>query len=89
MNDAFSWMHTSVLNTVKITVLAAIHEKRSSVTGLGRAIESEAKEKYCIKRTDRLLSNSNLYTDHRNVYHTITLLVMSTRLNFKLLKYME
>lgn len=40
MDDAFSWMHKIRLNSVKANVLAAIHEKRSSVTDLGRAIES-------------------------------------------------
>ncbi len=78
MNDAFSWMHKLRLNTVKVNVLAAIHEKRSSVTGIGRAIESKAKEKHCIKRADRLLSNPNLYAEHRNVYHTITQLVIGS-----------
>jgi len=78
MNDAFPWMHNLRLNTVKVNVLAAIHEKRSSVTGLGRAIESHAKEKHCIKRADRLLSNPNLYAEHRNVYHTIIQLVIGS-----------
>jgi len=61
MNDAFSWMHKLRLNLVKANVLAAIHEKRRSVTDLGRVIESHANEKQGIKRADRLLSNPNLY----------------------------
>jgi len=76
MNDAFPWMHKLRLSSVKVNVLAAINEKRSSVTGLGRAIESEASEKHCIKRADRLLSNSNLYGEHRKVYHTMTQIVI-------------
>jgi len=78
MDDAFPWMHNLRLNSVKVNVLAAIHEKRSSVTGIGRAIESSAKEKHCIKRSDRLLSNPNLFSEHRNVYHTITQLVIGS-----------
>lgn len=78
MNDAFSWMHKVRLHSVKANVLASIHEKRSSVTDLGRAIESQAKEKHCIKRADRLLSNPNLYSEHRHVYHTITQLAIGS-----------
>jgi hypothetical protein len=47
-----------------------------SVTGLGRAIDSQAKEKHCIKRADRLLSNRNLYSEHRDIYQTITHLIV-------------
>jgi len=72
MNDAFPWMHELRLNSVKASVIAAIHDKRSTVTGIGRAIESEAKEKHCIKRADRLLSNIHLYDEHRSVYQTMT-----------------
>jgi len=80
MNDAFPWMHDLRLKSLKANILAAIHEKRSTVTGLGRAIDSRAKEKHCIKRADRLLSNIHLYAEHRSVYHTITeILVGSMR----------
>jgi len=72
MNDSLCWMHDLRRDSLNASILAAIHEKRSSVTGLGRAIKSEAKEKHCIKRADRLLSNVHLYAEHRNIYHTIT-----------------
>jgi len=72
MDEALNWMHELRRNSVKANIIAAISERRSTVTGLGRAIESDAKEKHCIKRADRLLSNSNLYAEHRTVYRTMT-----------------
>jgi len=78
MNDALSWMHDLRLKSLNASILAAIHEKRSTVTGIGRAIESEAKEKHCIKRADRLLSNIHLYNDYRSVYHSTTQIIMGS-----------
>lgn len=78
MNDALCWMHDLRRNSLNATILAAIHEKRSSVTGLGRAIESQAKEKHCIKRADRLLSNIHLYDEHRSVYHSMTQILVDS-----------
>jgi len=78
MDDALNWMHDLRLNSLKANILAAIHEKRSTVTGLGRAIESNAKEKHCIKRADRLLSNIHLYAENRSVYRTMTKLAIGS-----------
>jgi len=78
VDDALCWMHNLRKESLKVNILAAIHEKRSSVTGLGRAIESTAKEKHCIKRADRLLSNPTLYHEHRSVYHTMTKIALGS-----------
>ncbi len=63
-----AWMHTARLVALKTAVLAAIDDRRLSVTGLGRAIQSDAKEKHCIKRADRLVGNHHLYSEHRDIY---------------------
>lgn len=76
MNKALDWMHTLRRGSLNACVLAAIDGRRLSVTGLGRAIDSQAKEKHCIKRADRLLSNTNLYREHRDIYHTFTHLIV-------------
>ncbi len=78
MNDALNWMHTARLKSLKANIIASISEKRSTVTGLGRAIASDAKEKHCIKRADRLLSNFNLYAEHISVYQTMTELAVGS-----------
>jgi hypothetical protein len=78
MNDAFCWMHDLRLKSLNANILSAVHEKRSTVTGLGRGIKSKAKEKHCIKRADRLLSNMHLYAEHRSVYQTVTKIVVGS-----------
>jgi len=78
INDALNWMHDLRLKSLNASILGSIHEKRSTVTGIGRAIESEAMEKHCIKRADRLLSNMHLYNEHRSVYHTMTQIIIGS-----------
>ena len=76
MKNALDWMHTLRRDALNACVLAAIDGRRLSVTGLGRAIDSPAKEKHCIKRADRLLSNINLYREYHDIYHTFTRLIV-------------
>jgi len=78
MNNACAWMHGLRREALNASILAAISGQRLTVTGLGRAMHSSAKEKHCIKRADRLLSNTNLYNEHRTVYHTITQLIIGS-----------
>jgi hypothetical protein len=73
-----SWMHAARRNVLQVTVLAAIDERRLSVTGLGRAIDSDAKEKNCIKRADRLIGNENLHAQFREVYSSFTNLIIGS-----------
>lgn len=75
--DACHWMHTSRLLALHKVVTAAIAERRLSVTGLGRAIESEAKEKHCIKQADRLVGNSYLHKEYRDVYSSFTRFIIA------------
>ena len=51
-----------------VNVMAALHGAVLTVTHLGRAISSGAKEKHCIKRADRLLSNRRLQRERLEVY---------------------
>jgi len=51
-----------------VNVMAALHGAMLTVTHPGRAISSDAKEKYCIKRADRLLSNRRLQRKCLEVY---------------------
>jgi len=74
--DACAWMHTHRLNALQAVVQAAIAERRLSVTGLGRAIDSEAKEKHCIKQADRLIGNTHLHRDYRDVYASFARLIL-------------
>jgi hypothetical protein len=78
IDNACAWMHSARRNALTEVVLAAIDERRLSVTGLGRAIDSDAKEKNCIKRADRLIGNEHLYREFRDVYFAFSRLIIST-----------
>ena len=69
-------MHAARRNSLLVNVLAAIEERRLSLTGLGRAIDSNAREKHCIKRAERLIGNAHLYSDFRDVYFAFTRMII-------------
>ena len=64
-------MHRTRRDALSAVVLAGISGRRLTVTDLGRSIESDAKEKHCIKRADRLLSNRHLQRESTGVYAAI------------------
>ena len=68
LTDACPWMHAMRRESLAVVVLAAVVGSRLTVTALGRAMLSQAKEKHCIKRADRLLSNPNLQAECFEVY---------------------
>lgn len=76
LENACAWMHAGRRGALTEGVLAAINERRLSVTGLGRAIDSEAKEKNCIKRADRLIGNAQLFREYRDVYCSFARLII-------------
>ena len=78
LENACAWMHAARRKVLMEGVLAAIDERRLSVTGLGRAIDSAAKEKNCIKRADRLIGNEHLYREAHDVYFAFTRLIIGT-----------
>ena len=74
--STLSWIHKTRLTALQECLLAAIDGRVLTVTGMGRSIDSDAKEKHCIKRADRLLSNTHLYQEHRDIYHAIMRLMV-------------
>lgn len=74
--NTLPWIHEARLNALHECLLGAIGSRRLSVTGVGRSIDSDAKEKHCIKRADRLLSNRHLWAEREDIYHTMTLLMV-------------
>jgi len=65
-------MHKLRRTSLFVNVMAALHGAVLTVTHLGRAISSDAKEKHCIKRADRLLSNRRLQRERLDVYSALT-----------------
>jgi hypothetical protein len=78
LSNSLPWVHKTRLTALEACLLAAIDSRRLSVTDIGRSIRSEAKEKHCIKRADRLLSNAHLYREREEIYHTMTRLILGT-----------
>ncbi len=67
-----SEMHKMRRTALFVNVMAALHGEVLTVTQLGRSIKSEAKEKHCIKRADRLLSNRRLQGERVGIYTELT-----------------
>jgi hypothetical protein len=59
-----------------VTVTALIQGKKLSVTGLGRAIKSEAYEKHNIKRADRLIGNPMLNQERPMIYRALVAILI-------------
>lgn len=74
--NALPWIHKKRLTALEECLLATIDGRRLSVTGIGRSIDSLAKEKHCIKRADRLLSNTHLSGERQDIYHAMTNLML-------------
>lgn len=61
-------MHVTRRESLSANVMAALSGHCLSVTSMGRSIRSDAKERHCIKRADRLLSNPHLHAERRSMY---------------------
>ncbi len=72
-------MHMKRREALRVNVKAALDGQSLTVTHLGRAISSEAKEKHCIKRADRLLSNGHLHAERLRIYSTVSEVLIGTR----------
>jgi hypothetical protein len=62
---ACPWRHAAQRQALVVRVAAGITGARLSVTALGRAMDSSAAVKPCLKRADRLLSNPQLRHERR------------------------
>lgn len=73
-------MHAARRQALNVVVLSAMTGGRLTVTDLGRSIRSQAKEKHCIKRADRLLSNRHLQGERFEVYAALARLLIGSAL---------
>jgi hypothetical protein len=73
-------MHLKRLETLKLMVVAALKERRVSVTGLGRALEGEALEKSNILRSSRFISNAKLYNERWDILQRLVNMVIGTKI---------
>lgn len=64
-------MHVTRRQALQACVSSLLHGNAATVTGIGRGINSQAKEKHCIKRADRLCSNPHLQQALKGVYGSL------------------
>lgn len=73
-------MHLKRLETLKSLVLAALIDKKISVTGLGRALAGKALERSNIRRSDRFVGNAQLHEEKEDIYRvTVNQLIGSKK----------
>jgi len=70
-------MHKTRRLSLFAAVESAVNGGSLSVTGLGRNIDNEAKEKHRIKRVDRLCNNTNLHGEINTIYHQMSASLIS------------
>ena len=72
LNDFLTKEIPSMHKIRKQALLACVHsvvrDNELTVTAMGRGIDSNAREKHAIKRSDRLCSNINLYREKNHIY---------------------
>lgn len=69
-------MHDTRLATLSALVGSLFHAKIFNLTGLGRALKSEAQERHAIRRVDRFLGNKLIQKDRLKIYKTICRLLI-------------
>lgn len=64
-------MHSTRRQALQACVASLLQGNVATVTGIGRGINSNAKEKHCIKRADRLCSNPHLQQALNGIYDSL------------------
>ena len=66
--SAEKMLHKKTSDSLVVVCEGLLKSRKLSVTGIGRAIESKTTDKHCIKRVDRLVSNS-LLEENRGIFY--------------------
>jgi hypothetical protein len=74
-------MHKSRLNTLIVLVESLFHAKFFSLTGLGRALITDAQERSAIRRVDRFIGNKLIQRERLSIYSAICQLIVGPSLN--------
>ena len=71
-------MHNTRLQTLSVLVESLFYAKFFNLTGLGRALKTNAQERSAIRRVDRFLRNDGIQKDRIHIYHVICELVVGS-----------
>ena len=72
-------IHKTRMKTLLTATIALMTGKKLSVTGLGRAMRTEAKTKHNIKRADRLAGSATVHQDRPLLYRAIAKLIIGAQ----------
>ena len=78
-------MHQTRRHALEATVQAGLVGRRLTVTDLGRSLDSPSSHKHQIKRVDRLLSNTHLHQETREIYRLLCHQLIGSRTRVTLL----
>ena len=76
IRQACPQVHAVRLKALMASVGALLVGRQMSLSGLGRALESDARVKHNIKRVDRLVGNRHLQSERHALYKTIATVVL-------------
>lgn len=71
-------MHKTRLMTLSVLVESLFKARFLNLTGLGRALETNAQERSAIRRVDRFLGNKRLQKDRLAIYATVAKLLIGS-----------
>lgn len=71
-------MHKTRINTLCLMVESLFETKLFNLTGLGRALKTQAQERSAIRRVDRFFGNKRLQKDRRPIYQIICQLLVGS-----------
>jgi len=72
-------IHKARMKTLLTATIALMTGKKLSVTGLGRAMRTEAKTKHNIKRADRLAGSATVHQDRPLIYRAVAKLIIGAQ----------
>ena len=78
LSDVLSGIHAKSVFALSAVLEGAFFGGKLSVTGLGRAIRSNARMKHNIKRADRLCSNHHLQSEREEIYKRVSRQIIGT-----------
>lgn len=72
-------IHKTRMKALLTATVALMRGKKLSVTGLGRAMQTEAKTKHNIKRADRLVGSAAVHQDRPAIYRALAKLLVGVQ----------
>lgn len=76
-SKTLSFMHAKRTSALLDAVEALLIGKRLSLTCLARYLQTDTKERHCIRKMDRLLGNRHLHSEIKFCYHAHSMLLVN------------